>query len=140
MITTPSVEAARRLRPDRPFDLPPPAHPLRGWVDLTREKAPCRPEVMLRDVRREISWRVAMVRDAQDSWTARIMTPSEPTILRYHFELANGTVLHELRQHEGRNTPIYGEWEEKEFQITVYDPTQMPAEWTRGMVIYQIFP
>jgi glycosidase len=29
---------------------------------------------------------------------------------------------------------------EESFKIAVYDPARMPAEWTHGMIIYQIFP
>jgi len=66
--------------------------------------------------------------------------PVEPTVLRYNFEFADGTTLHELRQSEGRNKPVYGEWVQRQFQIGVYDPQQMPARWTHGQVFYQIFP
>jgi cyclomaltodextrinase / maltogenic alpha-amylase / neopullulanase len=140
MIITPSVEAARHLRPNRPFHLPPPAQPLCSWVDLSLENVAHQPDLVIRDIRRDIKWRITMVQNISGVWTARIMVPSEPTILRYLFELPDGTEITELRQHEGRNTPIYGEWVQREFQITVYDPAQMPAEWTRGMIIYQIFP
>ncbi len=48
--------------------------------------------------------------------------------------------LLEIRQVEGEIKPVYGEYEQHPFQIAVYDPARMPAEWTQGMVIYQIFP
>jgi glycosidase len=140
MIPTPSVEAARRLRPSGPFHLPPTAQPIRTSVELAIEDAPSQPEVVLRDIRRDISWRVAMTATASRTWTAQILLPSVPTIVRYHFEFPDGSTLLELRQHEGRNVPIYGEWEKRQFQIAAYDPNAMPAEWTLGQVIYQIFP
>src|SRR5258706_958334 len=140
MIASPSTDAARRLRLSGPFHLPPTAQPIRTSVRLVVEDSAAQPEVVLRDVRRDIAWRVAMSQSAGQSWTAQILLPSVPTILRYHFEFPDGSALRELRQHEGRNTPIYGEWEQRQFKIATYDPTAMPAEWTLGQVIYQIFP
>ena len=140
MIASPSTAATRRLRPSGPFHLPPTAQPIRTAVELVVEDSAAQPEVVLRDVRRDIAWRVAMSQRAGQSWTAQILLPSVPTILRYHFEFPDGSALRELRQHEGRNTPIYGEWEQRQFQIAAYDPAAMPAEWTLGQVIYQIFP
>ena len=140
MIPTLSVEAARRLRPSGTFHLPPTAQPIRTSAELIIENAPTQPEIVVRDIRRDISWRVAMTPTTSQTWTAQLLLPSVPTIVRYHFEFSDGSTLHELRQHEGRNTPIYGEWEKRQFQVAVYDPTAMPAEWIRGQVIYQIFP
>ncbi|MEP7289558.1 MAG: glycoside hydrolase family 13 protein [Chloroflexota bacterium] len=140
-IASPSLAAARRLRPVGPFHLPPAAQPPCTWIELTVEDAPAQPDMVLRDIHRDFTWRVALTKTVDTTiWTARIMLPSVPTIIRYHFEFADGSTLLELRQLEGRNTPIYGEWKQQEFQIAVYDPAQMPAEWTQGTVIYQIFP
>src|SRR5947199_344554 len=122
MSVSPGIEAARKLRPTGAFHLPPPAQPVGTWVELTVEKAPEAPEVVLRDISREIEWRVAMTASGPQAYTARILTPSRTTILRYHFEFPDGETLHERRQVEGRNTPIYGQWEERQFQIAVYIP------------------
>ncbi len=134
-----STEAARRLRPAGPYHLPPAAQPIGSWVDLTVEGVTSPPEVVMRDIHRKAEWRVAMTIDG-DHWTARVKLPTEPTIIRYHFEFPDGGALHELRQHEGRNTPIYGEWAQREFQIAAYDPNAAPPSWTQGIVVYQIFP
>src|SRR5207237_8267114 len=70
----------------------------------------------------------------------------DPTILNDscdHYETnpeAKHPPLLEIRQIEGRNTAIYGEYEQMPFKIAVYDPARMPADWTQGMVIYQLFP
>src|SRR5689334_8954846 len=116
-----SSEASRRLRPAGSYHVPPDAQPIGSWVDLLIEGAASMPEVVVRDIHREAEWRIAMALDG-DHATARIRLPDVPTIVRYHFEFADGSILHELRQHEGRNTPIYGEWAQREFQIAVYDP------------------
>jgi cyclomaltodextrinase / maltogenic alpha-amylase / neopullulanase len=134
-----STEAARRLRPAGPYHLPPAAQPIGSWVDLVLESASSAPEVILRDVNRDVEWRVMMAADG-DRWTARIKLPSVPTIVRYHFEFANSGILYEMRQTEGRNKPIYGEWEQRPFQIAAYDPQQAPPRWSAGTVFYQIFP
>jgi cyclomaltodextrinase / maltogenic alpha-amylase / neopullulanase len=141
MIPTPSSETARRLRPNGPFHMPPTAQPLRAWVELIVEGSPQQPEIILRDIHREISWHVSMSKmDIANTWMARVMMPSVPTIIRYHFEYPDGSTLHEKRQTEGRNTPIYGQWEQRQFQIGVYDPEVMPPDWTEGEIVYQIFP
>src|SRR5258705_5588908 len=108
MSVSPGIEAARKLRPVGPFHLAPPAQPIGTWVELIIENATEAPEVVLRDISREIEWRVAMAEAGAQRYTARILTPSRPTILRYHFEFPDGETLHERRQVEGRNTPIYG--------------------------------
>jgi len=135
-----SIEAARRLRPDGPFHLSPGAQPLRATIDLTLENAPAsEPEIVFTDTRRDMQWRVSMT-PADNAWTAQVMMPPDVTIIRYHFEFADKSTLRETVQVEGRNRPIFGQWTQRDFQIAVYDPRKMPAEWTQGMVTYQIFP
>ena len=137
-----SEQAARGLRPEGPFHIPPPAQPIRALTQLVLENCPWQPEVYVTDTRRELSWHFAMLPDGQDRWTAELRMPVEVTILQYYFRLdiENSLPLMERRQEEGRNKPIYGSWIEEPFKIAVYDPARMPADWTQGMIIYQIFP
>jgi cyclomaltodextrinase / maltogenic alpha-amylase / neopullulanase len=140
MVSAVSQEAARRLRRKGPYHAPPPAQPLNATVTLRLEDAKAAPEVVLTDTRRDYTWRIAMLPDEQpNAWYAEVMLPMEPTIVRYHFVMGRRKVQ-EKRQVEGYNRPVYGEWEQRPFSIAVYDPDRMPAEWTRGMVVYQIFP
>ncbi len=134
-----STEAARRLRPAGPYHVPPVAQPISTWVDLILEYAPSTPEIVVTDSKRAVPWRITMTPEG-DRWIARLLLPSVPTVIRYHFEFSNGSTCYELRQFEGRNKPVYGEWEQREFQIAAYDPQQAPAPWTRGIIFYQIFP
>ena len=141
MIASISYEAARRLRPAGAFHLPPSAQPLNARVELVVEDLPQQPEAVITDKRRGFSWRVRLsASDQPNQWRATVQVPSEPTILTYQFEFADGTTLQERRQLEGENKPIYGEWGDMPFKIAVYDPARMPADWTQGMVLYQIFP
>ncbi len=138
-----SLEAARRLRPEGAFHLPPPATPIGSTVMLTVENSPLQPEAVITDMRRpELTWRVSLKRTGDHTWSAAVMLPAQPTILTYEFEFSDPNVppLRETRQTEGRNLPIFDEWESLPFKIAVYDPARMPADWTQGMVIYQIFP
>lgn len=142
-MNTLSAENARKLRAGKPFHLPPAAQPLRSTVTLVLEdlKTKVDPVIMLTDVRRNYDWQVAMQQDPADKkrWTATLMLPSEPTIVKYHF-VAGKQTIRESRQAEGHNQPIYGEWLDLDFKIAVYDPQGMPAPWTQGMMMYQIFP
>ncbi len=146
MISTISREAAKRLRPAGAFHLPPPAQPLGAVVDLVVEDSPFQPEVFVTDTRREnMGWHFYLTEtEVKGTWSAKLEVPIEPTILNYTFEFHdpdNKTPpLLEIRQIEGRNTAIYREWTQMPFKLAVYDPARMPAEWTQGMVIYQIFP
>lgn len=144
MTHTISEQAARRLRPTGAFHLPPPAQSLGATVELVVTDAAYQPEAFLTDTRRDLTWHLLLdATETPTTWRARVQLPDEPTIITYRFEFhAPSAVppLLEQRQIEGRNTPIYGEWEALPFKIAVYDPARMPAEWTQGMVIYQIFP
>lgn len=134
-----SREVARRLRPAGAFHLPPPAQPVGSEIELTLEDSQRQPELVLTDERRGVTWRVTMSLRGQ-VWTAKVMMPMDATIIRYYFEFADGSRLMELRQEEGRNRPNFGTWHSVPFQIAVYNPAGMPPDWTKGMVIYQIFP
>src|SRR5438552_11502541 len=138
--------------------VPPPAAPISTSVRLELEAARhAFPEVAITDPRREHGWRVALEKSrvtrggpndsgpaTRDSgpalWHAEILLPQEPTVLRYHFVLDDGTVLRERRQIEGIPRALYGVWEEHDFQLSVYDPNAGPPEWVPGTVMYQIFP
>lgn len=139
-----SDASARRLRSGKPFHLPPAAQPLRAQVTLVLEDlsgSKQEPLIVLTDTRRAYQWQVVMLRDSSTPgrWTADIRLPAEPTIVKYHFLVGELQIM-ERRQVEGHNRPVYGEWTELEFKIAVYDPARMPAPWTQGMVMYQIFP
>ncbi|NDJ62790.1 MAG: alpha-glycosidase [Chloroflexi bacterium] len=135
-----SQAAAARLRPVGPLHMPPPAQPLNAVIELSLTGSTSQPEVHLVDSRRNLSWRALMTAAGDRTWHATIRLPAAPTIVTYHFEFADAPPLLEQRQYEGETTPHYGEWFTRPFQIAVYDPARMPADWTQGMVIYQIFP
>ncbi|MCU0498154.1 MAG: glycoside hydrolase family 13 protein [Anaerolineae bacterium] len=140
-VNTLSQTNARRLRADRPFHLPPGAQPMRSRVELVLEGVDTlniTPIIVLTDTRRDYEWRVAMTQN-EGRWRATVMMPSETTIVTYHFLVGEEKIL-EYRQLEGRNKAIYGEWTELDFKIAIYDPAGMPADWTKGLLIYQIFP
>jgi cyclomaltodextrinase / maltogenic alpha-amylase / neopullulanase len=140
-----SDENYRQLRPGRPFHLSPGAQPLSSTITLRLDGIALEPEVVLLDVRRDTTWRLFMTpADETNSWQATLRLPDHPTIIEYHFEIGD-KALKERRQIESQNTdvgnrPVYGEWHDVPFKIAVYDPEQMPARWTQGMVVYQIFP
>ncbi|MEP7290419.1 MAG: glycoside hydrolase family 13 protein, partial [Chloroflexota bacterium] len=145
-----SREAARRLRPPGAFHLSPGAQPLNTTVELLVEDSVLQPEAFITDTRRQMGWHFTLKpTDVSGTWSATFRTPVEPTILNYIFEFRNPDPdapapahppLLEIRQIEGRNTAIYGEYEQMPFKIAVYDAQRMPADWTQGMVIYQVFP
>ncbi len=129
----------KRPRGARPH-VPPPASRVCSTVALTLDAAAgSAPVAVLRDERRGDTWRVALERGADGRWRAELMLPGEPTIVRYHFQLAGGRSLRERRQVEGQIDPIYGRWETQDFRIAVYRDGGT-AEWARDQVIYQIFP
>lgn len=138
-----SLAAARRLRQGRLPHIPPAAAPVSTRVRLDLQ-APVGsdPEVILTDIRRGLSWRIALSPkgDQPDAWTTELLLPSEPTVVTYHFILADGSLIRERRQVEGVVKPIYGVWEERDFRIAVYTPHSQPPDWVRGAVMYQIFP
>lgn len=69
-------------------------------------------------------------------------TPGKPCLLWYDFQLWQDGQFHWYGNAEdslgGVGAPLWGE--ARSYQITVYDPAFAAPEWTRGAVIYQIFP
>jgi glycosidase len=111
-------------------------------VSLTLE-APqgANPEAVFSDPRREHGWRVALSwDDSAKVWQATILLPQEPTVLTYYFVLRNGSTIRERHQVEGEIEMLFGVWEERDFQIAVYDPDNTPPAWIPGTIFYQIFP
>jgi glycosidase len=137
-----SHAAARGLRGGVMPHVPPAAAPVSTSVRLELEAAKhAFPEVLITDPRREHGWRVALQRAADSNfWHTEILLPREPTVLRYRFVLDDGTIMRERRQIEGTARPVYGLWEEHDFQLSVYDPKGSPPGWVQGSVMYQIFP
>jgi glycosidase len=136
---------ALRQRQADPYHDVPSAQPLRAEVTLALSGRDSQPDVVVTDRKRDFSWRVAMVPgEAPGTWKAALRMPSVPTIVSYHFEFADGTRFEALRQVESlvpaTPFPIFGQWTRRPFQIAVYDPDAMPADWTQGQVVYQIFP
>lgn len=136
-----------RLRQEPPVShVPPGSQPTGATVTLKLAVAAhAAPEVVLTDRRRGYTWRVAMhAGDQDDVWEAEILLPEQVTIITYYF-FADGRAYEERRMLESQdsefgNRPAYGEWTTAPYRLAVYDPQRMPAEWTRGMVVYQIFP
>ena len=122
--------------------VPPTASPIGTQVELLLDVPPgTGPELFVTDTRRRLPWRTGMTYDAtRQLWFAPVQLPSQPTVLTYHFILNDGTRIQEQRQKEGVTQALYGEWEEKDFRIAVYDPHGVPPNWVHGLTIYQIFP
>ncbi|MDQ3706017.1 MAG: glycoside hydrolase family 13 protein [Chloroflexota bacterium] len=137
-----SVQAAKRLRGGNMPHVPPPSSPTSTRVSLALQAPPdAYPEVLFTDPRREHGWRVALAwNDASNVWQTVVLLPHEPTVLTYHFVLRDGSTIRERHQVEGETEMLYGVWEEREFQIAVYDPNDTPPSWLPGTIFYQIFP
>lgn len=137
----PSRPLGRRRRTSSPHT-PPPASPVGTPVRLeVHADADASPVAVLKDTRREQSWRVALsYQDSSRLWTCDLLLPREPTLLEYHFETTRDGIIRDLRQDEGVIKPLYGVWKECPFRIAVYDPDFTPPDWTRGAIVYQIFP
>ena len=135
-----SLEAAKRVRGGDLPHVPPKAVPLNTPIHLELDApADATPVCKITDVHRQLDWEIAMTR-AGDTWRAEMLTPSRPTVLRYHFILADGTHIQERRQLEGVTKPLFGEWETCDFRLAVYDPAGVPPTWVQGQAMYQIFP
>ncbi|PZR96613.1 MAG: hypothetical protein DLM69_10760 [Candidatus Chloroheliales bacterium] len=137
-----SLAAARQVRGGTLPHVPPPAAPLstRVRLELVADEDSY-PEAVFTDPRREHGWRVALTEGKSPGhWYTEILLPQEPTLLHYHFVLADGTILRERRQNEGVEQPLFGVWQEQDFHIAVYQPASPPPDWVRGQVVYQIFP
>src|SRR4051794_34023172 len=121
-----SYEAAKRLRGGVLPHVPPPASPMGIRVRITLEAAEdAAPVLFLAEAWRGRDWRVALARagagDEGTRWEAEILLPAQPPLLRYHFVLGDGRVVRERRQLEGTGEPFFGEWDERDFQLAVYD-------------------
>lgn len=144
-MSTLSDQIYRKLRPKQPIHIRPAAQPINSKVTLTLEGVKTQPEIYLTDMRRNYTWRVMMSASGKNTWSATVHLPMKPTIVTYHFVAGKKKIL-ENRLVESRdipntgNRPIFGEWMKVPFKIAVYDPAGMPAEWTKGMTVYQIFP
>jgi glycosidase len=136
-----SQALARQVRGGYLPHLPPPASPVSSRVELVLE-APddANPEAIFSDPRREHGWRVALSPSGKGYWKTSVLLPQEPTILRYYFELADGTIIREHRQYEGEMAALYGVWLDQDYRIAVYNPQSTPPSWLTGQVMYQIFP
>jgi cyclomaltodextrinase len=137
-----SLASARRLRGGHRPHVPPPSSPTSTRVRIAFEAGPdAHPEAVFTDPRREHGWRVALSWDAgADLWQTDILLPQKPTVLTYHFVMRDGSTLRERHQVEGEVEMLYGVWEEREFQVAVYDPDDTPPAWLPGTIFYQIFP
>jgi cyclomaltodextrinase / maltogenic alpha-amylase / neopullulanase len=139
------TRTALLVRQDDPIHESPPAQPLGADVTLLLRGKVVEPEIVISDQKHNFIWRVAMTPgDQPQTWTATVKMPSVPTVVRYHFEFADGTTFFALRQIEAlipeTPNPTFGVWTRRPFQIAVYNPAAMPAKWTHGQLIYQIFP
>ncbi len=119
--------------------MPPPAQRVGARVRLVLDAPPpSAPEVVVTDARRGARWRSGMIR-RDGAWSVELAMPTEPTVLRYRFHLADGTVVRERRQVEGVIRAVYGRWGSRDFQIAVYREHPGP-DWARDEIVYQIFP
>jgi cyclomaltodextrinase / maltogenic alpha-amylase / neopullulanase len=135
----------RQLRAGRPFHMPPTAQPINATVTLRLEGISTQPEVVLTDTRRDYTWAITMhATDQANTWEAVVRLPSAITIVTYVFNAGDDTIMErrivESKETQAGNRPVYGEWADVPYKIGIYDPDKMPADWTRGMVVYQIFP
>jgi glycosidase len=148
-----SLESARRLRGGNVPHVPPGSTPVCTQVRIVLEApSDAAPEAVFIDPRREHGWMVALSQaDNREpttdnhqpttiNWLADILLPQEPTVLRYHFVLRDGSIIRERHQLEGEIEMLYGVWEERDFQIAAYDPDDTVPAWVPGTIIYQIFP
>lgn len=137
-----SLASAKRLRGGLRPHVPPPSSPTSTWVRIEFEGGPdAYPEAVFTDPRREHGWRVALSWDGgANLWQADVLLPQEPTVLTYHFVMRDGSTLRERHQVEGEVEMLYGVWEEREFQVAVYDPNDTPPAWLPGTIFYQVFP
>ncbi len=135
-----NLEAARRVRDGVLPHLPPRATPLNTTIQLkVSASADAFPICKVTDIQRDLKWEMALAFEG-GVWRTNLLTPSRPTLLRYHFELADGTRIQERRQMEGVVKPLFGEWDVRDFSLAVYDPAGAPPAWVAGQLMYQIFP
>ncbi|MET0771661.1 MAG: alpha-amylase family glycosyl hydrolase [Candidatus Limnocylindrales bacterium] len=79
-----------------------------------------------------------------DWWQATLDTPTAPTILDYSFVVADGASRRFLSDDAtldgGTGTIARSPLETPGWQLTVFDPDLSTPDWTRGAVVYQVFP
>ncbi|MFN8517963.1 MAG: alpha-amylase family glycosyl hydrolase [Chloroflexota bacterium] len=79
-----------------------------------------------------------------DWWQATLETPATPTILDYSFVVADGASRRFLSDDAaldgGTGTIGRTALDTPGWQLTVYDPAFTTPAWTRGAVVYQVFP
>lgn len=79
-----------------------------------------------------------------DWWQADLETPGTPTILDYSFVVADGGARRFLSDDValdgGTGTIARSALDTPGWQLTVYDPAFTTPDWTRGAVVYQVFP
>jgi glycosidase len=110
-------------------------------------------EMRLTDTITDESWVLPMTRIATDPdarehgvdyWAVTLKAPAVPTVLEYSFVAQDGQsrryITDDAAQDGGtgnilRQTPTEPGW-----QLTVHGPAFRTPEWTRGAVVYQVFP
>jgi glycosidase len=87
-----------------------------------------------------------------DYWQATIKTSAKPTILWYRFIVRDGPTTRYLEDDpaddagtvkagsEGGEGRVYAQSVDASWQIDVHDPDFTTPAWTRGAVVYQVFP
>jgi len=87
-----------------------------------------------------------------DYWQATLNTPGKPTVLYYRFIARDGSATRYVEDdiaadgaavpegNDGGAGRVYPQSPDMSWQIDVYDPDFTTPDWTRGAVVYQIFP
>jgi glycosidase len=87
-----------------------------------------------------------------DYWQATLNTPGKPTVLYYRFIARDGSATRYVEDdiaadgaavpegNDGGPGRVYPQSPDMSWQIDVYDPDFTTPAWTRGAVVYQIFP
>ena len=87
-----------------------------------------------------------------DYWQATLSTPGKPTVLYYRFIARDGSATRYVEDdiaadgaavpegNDGGSGRVYAASPDMSWQVNVYEPDFATPEWTRGAVVYQIFP
>jgi glycosidase len=87
-----------------------------------------------------------------DFWQATINTPGKPTVLYYRFIARDGSATRYVEDdlaadgaavpenNDGGSGVAYAASPDMSWQVDVYEPDFTTPSWTRGAVVYQIFP
>jgi glycosidase len=79
-------------------------------------------------------------------WETALSVPTQPDILYYFFEIQDGAkklyyIDDDIRSFPGGRGQIVETYNDlHSFQLTVYDKDMKVPEWTKGAIVYQIFP